>query len=77
MISGKVQKVSTVQTEKSLTENVKVLQDEIKELKCIASVLFKQLNEEQIARSSLQNIIKNYVVTNSKDAEKIQWPKAT
>lgn len=55
-------------------EELTVLRNEVKELQCSIGMIMVQLTEEKMARSTLQNILRNYL---TKEADKIQWPKTT
>lgn len=64
----------TSEVERHVLEIVQILQAQIKNCESQLSSVNAQLREEQVARCTLQNIIKDYVIANSKDAEKIEWP---
>lgn len=59
---------------KLLPEAVQQLQSKLSIFEYNLSALTSQLSEEKEARCALQKIVKNYLVSNSKDFENIEWP---
>lgn len=59
---------------KLLPEAVQQLQSKLSIFEYNLSALTSQLSEEKEARCTLQKIVKNYLVSNSKDFENIEWP---
>lgn len=59
---------------KLLPEAVQQLQSKLSVLEYNFSALTSQLEEEKEARCALQKIVKNYLVSNSKEFESIEWP---
>ncbi|GJQ67042.1 putative Rho guanine nucleotide exchange factor [Trypoxylus dichotomus] len=64
----------TSEIERHVLEVVQILQAQIRNCDNHLAIISAQLKEEQAARSALQNIVKDYVIANSKEAEKIEWP---
>lgn len=63
-------------TEVNVIENVKSLQNEVKELQCSIGLLLVQLSEEKLARCTLQNILKEHLVSHFGEySSGIKWPK--
>lgn len=59
---------------KLLPEAVHQLQSKLSIIEYNLSALTSQLSEEKEARCALQNIVKNYLVSSSKEFENIEWP---
>lgn len=68
-------KTTDNQSESILVENVKSLQNEVRDLQRSIGVLMVQLTEEKIARCALQNIVRAHLVTN-KETDSIHWPQS-
>lgn len=59
---------------KLLPEAVQQLQSKLSMFEYNLSALTTQLSEEKEARCALQKIVKNYLVSNSKEFDNIEWP---
>lgn len=59
---------------KVIPEAIQQLQSKISILEYNVTALTSQLADEQKARSALQHVVKNYLMSTSSDFEKIQWP---
>ncbi|XP_072396138.1 rho guanine nucleotide exchange factor 7-like isoform X1 [Diabrotica undecimpunctata] len=59
---------------KAIPEAIQQLQSKVSILEYNVTALTSQLGDEKEARTVLQNIVKNHLVANSSDVDKIQWP---
>lgn len=63
-----------VEMDKNIAEHVQILSHKVKNLERILNNMCSQLKEERLARCILQSVIKNHLITNSKELETIEWP---
>lgn len=67
---------SKTDSNKNLIDAVQVLQSKLSILEYNVSALSSDLKEEKQMRCALQNILKNYLITNNcKDIDCIEWPE--
>lgn len=59
---------------KAIPEAINLLQSKLNILEYNVAALSSQLSEEKEARFALQTIVKNYLTTNCKDFDSIEWP---
>ncbi|KAK9737904.1 hypothetical protein QE152_g10329 [Popillia japonica] len=64
----------TSEVERHVLEIVQILQAQIRSCESQLVHINTQLKEEHAARCVLQTIVKDYMIGNSKDIEKIDWP---
>lgn len=65
---------SKTDSNKNLIDAVQVLQSKLSILEYNVSALSSELTEEKTKRCILQNIVKNYLSSNYKDFDNINWP---
>lgn len=65
---------SVVEMDKNVAEHVQILSYKVKTHEQLLNSLCNQLKEERAARFALQSVVKNYLVSNSKDLDAIDWP---
>ncbi|CAG9862680.1 unnamed protein product [Phyllotreta striolata] len=66
--------ISKMEPTKAFYDAIQQLQSKISILEYNVTALTSQLGDEKEARSILQNIVKNHLIANVGDFEKIQWP---